>query len=491
MTAPRLNVHDLRSMLLVPVAMSVIMIGVSLAADEALLTPGFVALGAAAGLLHLALAPFVATGEWAPSTGETFATAALAWAIVGVLGAIPLYLGAFLIPQHPGVAVFSDPLNALFESVSGFTSTGLTMVEQPQTLPASLQFWRSFTEWIGGIGLALLMLAVMNAHRDGGDLFESELNKPAGEDRSRAATRTWIIYGVLSGASIGVFLALGMPVWEAVNHGLTAIATGGFTIVEGSFASYGAGIQWAAMLLMVAGAISFAAYRDALCARRPLAILRRGPVVLLLVGIAVAGSLVWLERGALGAERAAASAWFQVVSAFATAGFSTTSLSDWTPSSLAVLIACMLIGGASGATTGGVKTDRVLLIGRGVGWRFERLFRGAGDVPRTIDGQRYSADAARLQVESAATLVGLWLATAFAGCLLLMPAAGENRRFIEVLFETMSALGSVGLSVGITGPELPGTGKVTLMVLMWAGRLELVAALCLLALPLAHRRAAR
>ena len=359
-------------MLWVPALMGGIMVAVAWLADEGRLAWGFVAMSAAALAIGavLRLLSNRPHADWRP--GESMATVAFAWALIAGLGAAPFLFAAWLAPNVPSLALFAQPANALFESVSGFTSTGLSMVSRPSELPATLQFWRSFMEWIGGVGVALLVIAWLNSAADGGDLFDAELNKNFAQDAKHSAVWIWAIYGGFTAFAVLLFLLLGMPPWQALNHGLTAIATGGFSITYDSFASYSDAIQLAAVLLTVLGAISFSAYRPALQQRRPWLPLQRGPTVFLLAGIPLASALLWLLRWRLDQDGSAGrwlDALFQAASAFGTAGFSTVSLSGWPAAALAVLIVCMAIGGASGATTGGLKIDRVLLLARGVGWR--------------------------------------------------------------------------------------------------------------------------
>lgn len=159
------------------------------------------------------------------------------------------------------------------------------------------------------------------------------------------------------------------------------------------------------------------------------------------------------------------------------------SLSDWQAAPLGVLIVCMAIGGASGATTGGLKIDRILLLARGIGWRSRRLFHGEAREPMAINDDTVEREQARLRVEGAAALVALWLFTAAVGALLLMAIPGGSHSPAQIGFEGVPAHGSVGLSAGITSAQMPDTGKWLLMVLMWAGRLELVAVAALCWLP--------
>ena len=497
MTSARVDLQSLRMILRVPAAMGVGTAALAwLALDEGHLAPAWLALAAAAAGLDLALGPLSRRSRNRHSTGEILATMALAWALIGALGTLPLVVAAAL-EGGAGSAMraFDDPLSALFESVSGFTSTGLTMVSRPDELPATVQLWRSLTEWVGGAGLALAMLTLINPDRDGGDeLFDSELSVAHGDSVRRVARRVWTLYVVLTAFGVGLFAACGMAWWEALNHGMTAISTGGFSVTADSFGAYGAPAQLAAMLVMLLGAVSFGVVLRAIERRDPLELAGHGPTRVLLGGIALAVGLLWLSRLEFETDAGALALPFQAVSAFATAGFSTVSLGDWHSAPLAVLIACMAIGGTSGATTGGFKTDRLLLLGRGVVWRLRRLFRTDGEGrEHDVDGERLGTKDARLRVEGAATLVALWVATWLLGCLALAPVAGEDRTFTQVAFEVMSAQAGVGLSVGITDAELAPGGKWTLIALMWAGRLELIAAFALLWLPFARRalRAAR
>jgi len=331
-----------------------------------------------------------------------------------VLGAVPLWIApwlpgfADLLENGPATGTFKDPLNGLFEAVSGFTSTGLTMVRSPSELHATLQFWRSFMEWNGGVGIALVMMVLLNPGADGGNLFGSQLNKPFTDNARYTATQIWWSYLVLTVFGIGLFVVLGMPLWESVNHGMTAVATRGFSIADKSFSNYGADLQIAAIVLMTLGAISFEAYRQVLATRNPLVLFRRGPVVFLLVDLAIASGLLWLSQLRFETDTSNLTLLFQAASTFGTAGFTTATLSEWHSAPLAVLIACIAIGGASGATTGGIKTDRVLMLCRGIGWRLRRLFRGEDRRDVTIGEKTYDIQQARLLVECSATLVSLW-----------------------------------------------------------------------------------
>ena len=416
-------------------------------------------------------------------SGEVVATMAFAWLIIPLIGALPFWFAPLVLGSSPTASLFSSPINGLFESFSGFTSTGLTMVSAPSDLPVALQWWRSLSEWIGGIGIALLALTLLSPASDAGDLFGAELNKPFASTIREASRWIWWLYGIVTLMAIIVFFALGMPAWEAINHGMTAVATGGFSVTDDSFSAYPYRLQGAAVLFMLAGAISFAAYHEAVRERSPLMLLRRPPVIGLLAGVVLASMVLWLSRLQFDDTEGAWVVVFQTVSALATAGFSTAELESWHASSLAVLVACMVIGGVAGATTGGIKIDRLLLILRGMGWRLRRYRLPSESDYHELDGEMHSDDEGRLRVEAAATLASVWMATLLMGCLLLAPFVEDDRSFTSIMFESASALGSVGLSTGITTAELHPSGKLVLVLLMWLGRLEIFAGLALIYLP--------
>jgi trk system potassium uptake protein TrkH len=184
--------------------------------------------------------------------------AALSWLAVAFLGALPFLWVAQLCPASHAAGIFVHLENALFESLSGFTATGLTMVASASELPHSLQWWRSFSEWVGGVGVIVLMLAVLPPGRDALHLYYSEARGQRILPSIRSTTKAiWSVYILYTLGGILVLWLVGEPPWRAVNHAMTAIATGGFTITDESLANTPASVRMAYMLIMVLGAISF------------------------------------------------------------------------------------------------------------------------------------------------------------------------------------------------------------------------------------------
>jgi len=344
-----------------------------------------------------------------------------------------------------------------------------------------LQLWRSIAQWVGGVGIAVLALTFSSPADDAGAILQSEVGASFGKGPSSSAKWMWTIYGVATAIACALFSILGMPWWESLNHGLTTVSTGGLTVTDDSFASYSSAIQSTAITIMICSAISFAFYFR-LGSGKWTKVRRHISSIGLFFGILIATAILASHVQTENMPDAGLSTlFFQVSSAFATAGFTTTDLSGWAPGTLMVLSVCMFIGGASGSTAGGIKVQRVVLISRAIWWRIEReILRGKRKTSRVIMGEVLSEREARMRVEAAATLAAAWLGTIALGSIVLNIFVPDEISFDQVIFEVVSALSSVGLSAGVTSPNLSESGKLTLTALMWIGRLELFAGIYLL-----------
>ncbi|MEW5857726.1 MAG: TrkH family potassium uptake protein [Cyanobacteriota bacterium] len=412
-------------------------------------------------------------------------TVALSWGLVPLFGAIPFLLIASHLARFPltplTVLKFQEPWNAVFESFSGFTSTGLSMALYASELPRSLQWWRSFTEWIGGVGMIVLVLSVLEPITDPYQLYYAE-----GRQKKIALTVTgtvrkiWKIYLLYTVLSVLLLRWVGMPWWEALNHGVTGIATGGFSVKDDSIGAYDPIVQLAVILIMIAGAISFSAHYQLLYQRRLSALWQNaqhrtlwlllvlGTLVLLLENYSFQKSFLWLDS------------LFQWVSALATCGFDTTDLQRWSPGAKLFLSLGMVFGAASGSTAGGLKLSRLVSLYKGVLWRFQRLSLRPHQLMRyELEGEVLTEPEASRQIESAAVLGVLWVGLLGIGVMLLLQVVLPKYTLSDVILEAASALGSVGLSTGITHPDLHWLGKLLLILFMWMGRLEIVPVLVL------------
>ncbi len=413
--------------------------------------------------------------------------AAIAWLLIPLAGALPFRVTAGLDLPEPtagAVAPFRDFLSAYFEAVSGFTATGLTVVPAPQHLPAHLQWWRSFSEWVGGIGVVVLLLTLLAPGRSSLHLFFSEARTekiyPTVTSTARAI---WSIYLLYTAAGAGLLWAAGAPSWEALNHAMTAIATGGFTVTGDSLARAGPAERAVYLLLMVLGAVSFAVHYR---------ILRQGRVreglwgsaeirlfwgMLLLGAGAVAGESLFFGAGAAPGEAA-----FEWVSALTTTGFSTGAPGTMHPGLALWLVLAMLVGANAGSTGGAIKQARLAVLLKNVAWNIGGLRRTPHEVVRhDLDGERLSDEEAAFRVRAASELTVAYLVVLLAGVLALLHLAPPSATLGQVFFEAASAQGNVGLSAGLTGAGLPPAARGVLIVQMWMGRLEIFPALVLAA----------
>lgn len=410
--------------------------------------------------------------------------AAVGWALVSTLGALPFYLISLNLPQGYK-SPFTDFASAFFESVSGYTGTGLTMATRPDLLPRVLQWWRSFIEWVGGMGVIVLMLTlIVGPGTSVVSLYFAEARTERIHPSVLSTVRTmWWIFALYTVISVVTLWGVGMPLWEALNHAMTGISTGGFTVWPDSIAHYDSvPIDTASIFIMLAGAISFAVHYRALRGRlRALAVdlQTRWLLAISLVGVVLV-SLENLLAGYLPADSFRKGA-FQFVSALTCTGFQTAPIGEWPDKAKFLLSLGMVIGGAAGSTAGGIKVMRFVLLVRGVSWRLRKIVSPGGALVPMKLGRELIPDAeASKRLEEAAVLTFLWFAFLFFGILVLSHLVPSEYGLADVIFEVASAQGNVGLSVGITGPDMPTVGKLLLCFNMWVGRLEIIPVLMFL-----------
>ncbi len=420
-----------------------------------------------AGLLTGVAAVALGVGHWGRTLltkdlgmREAFLVTALAYPLFSVAGAV-----AF-VPVAPFVDGF-------FESMSGFTTTGLT-VFRPEDLPRTLRFLRAYMQWIGGAGIVILTVALLNATRPAG--FRFRLYSSGSEDERvagsvRATARDLLkVYGALTAGVCIALVAVGMPIEDAVLHGLATISTGGFSPHADSIGRYVDQplILIVSMLGMLLGATSFANYQR-IMRRESNESTERDPQLVALVLIVASGSVLLLLL-----EGAPWHAVFDTISSITTTGFSLDDPATWSPTRRFFATLWMLVGGSTGSTAGGLKLMRLLVLLLLARWTIHRLL-----LPAEAKIPLKYADLP-IEVEPLRHLLGFMVAylCLFAGGAALLVLAGFEPG--NALFESASAIGTVGLSSGITDPSLPGWVKLVLSFLMWAGRLEVVPVLVVL-----------
>ena len=417
--------------------------------------------------------PFRQAGRTSLATATL--AAAAGWGVVSALGAIPLYLISMRLGGGSAYPC-SDFANAFFESLSGFTTTGLSVIPRPDLLPHTLQWWRSLTQWIGGMGVVVIVFSVFaRAIQTSGNLFFAEQHESI-RPSIRATARTMFrIYGLYTLCGLIALWGLGMPAWDALNHSMTALSTGGFTIYASGLAGHaGVAVQLVLLLLMFLGATNFAVHHRLLAGNgRVLWTDYQSRWQLLLVASFVL--LLFLEMLlVLPVKRALLPSLFQGVAAATTTGFQTADVRTWSDTAKLILVVAMMIGGATGSTAGGIKVLRFLYLIRGSGLRLRQVFFPSETAKTMKMGAKtLTRLEASVRFEQAAVLSFLWLCSLIIGVVVLLHSLPEPVSVLDVTFEVTSAQATAGLSVGITRPNMPTAAKLVLCFNMWMGRLEI------------------
>jgi trk system potassium uptake protein TrkH len=426
-----------------------------------------------------------------PATFKTaMVTAALGWLIVSIIGSIPFWL----IPYNITSLETMDLLSGFFESMSGWTGTGLTMVANEALLPKTLQFWRTFIQWIGGVGVIVLTLSILARPGTGSYvLYKGEARDQKTHPSIVSTVRTiwWIfllytIIGILLLAIIGYFSLDGMNLWESINHAMTGIATGGFSVTNDSIAGFGWLSQTVIILLMILGSVAFAAHYNLLNGRiKKFLADTQFQSLLIICFIGVIFLTIFNAShpffNAKELVQVIGPSAFQFFSALTCTGFSSVeNLSIWSESSKLILSFAMVIGGAAGSTAGGIKLFRAILLYKGVGWRIKQSI----STPRRVfvhklGEKSLSKENALDLINEAAIISFMWIILLTIGVLVLS-SFYPFETLGTCIFEVCSAQGNVGLSAGITAINMEPMAKIMLIINMWVGRLEIIPIIVLL-----------
>jgi trk system potassium uptake protein TrkH len=404
-----------------------------------------------------------------PSSSVTIAALALSWLAIALIGSLPFVFGLHM-----------SYVDSVFEAMSGWTGTGFTMITSLETTPKTLLFWRSFTQWIGGIGIIVFGISLRRKTRI--SLFrlykaegrEDEL-VPASVSSSR---RMWMIYLVLTFAFTGLVMLSGIPLWDSLNLVMVAIATGGFTLHAGGLGYYNNPLLEALLIpVMLAGAIPFKIFFFLYHGK--VMNMLRDPVVRILLLIVLAGSLITsLDLyifGSLPITTALRQGVFTAVSGLCTCGLQNSNPHYWAAIPIAVVAMLMFIGGAMGSSAGGVKVNRVMLVYDGVRWWFRRFFVSSRVlIPLKSGGRTLSKESSEMAISKNLLVIGMYLITIFIATIVTLHLYITSFRLEEVVFELVSALSNAGLTVGFITAASPVSIKWIFILLMWLGRLEIV-----------------
>ncbi|MBB4658189.1 TrkH family potassium uptake protein [Parvularcula dongshanensis] len=397
---------------------------------------------------------------------QTFLCTAGAWIVLPVFAAIP-FLGAGL-----------TPVDAFFEAVSGFTTTGSTVLTGLDRLAPGLLLWRSFLQWLGGIGIIVMAVSLLPfMHVAGMQLFQSESSDKSDKVLADPTELVRWICAIYLGLTIGCTLAyeaLGMSGFDALNHAMTTVSTGGYSTHDASFGYFEpAGLQWAAALFMMLSSLPFVVYVKAMNLRRN-AIISDAQVPVFLAFLASVSLIMalWLARvEEISLGKAMTLTTFNIVSVVTTTGFASTDYTLWGAPAVGAFFLLTFVGGCSGSTAGGLKIYRLQVLVLLVVAHLKGLISPSRVVPLRYNGRNVSPE---VTISILAFLI-LFTATVAFGTLILGMMGLD---VLTSLTASATAVANVGPGLGpIIGPSgnfapLPDGAKLVLAFEMLAGRLE-------------------
>ncbi len=399
----------------------------------------------------------------------------LSWLLMSFSGSLPfLFSGA--IPGYP---------DAFFESMSGFTTTGATILTNIEAVPRGILFWRSLTQWIGGMGIIVLAVAILPILGIGGmQLFQSEAPgispdklKPRIRD---TAKRLWVIYTGLTLIEMVLLMIGGMDFFDAINHSLTTMATGGFSPKNSSIAFYESPyLQYVITVFMFLAGTSFSLTYFILKGKLDKVWQNeefRYYVALVLLVTLITTIGIYLTTGQAW-EPSFRYAIFQVVSVISTTGYITADYTAWAPLLTVMFVILMFIGASAGSTAGGVKIVRHAILIKNSVLEMKRQIHPAAVIP-----VRYNGKAVTQDITFNVLAFFVIYITVFALGTIVMALTGVD--FMTAVGATATSLGNIGPGIGTVGPvdnfaHLPEAGKWVLSFLMLLGRLELFTVLIL------------
>jgi len=437
-------------------------------------------------------------------TSQAMITAVAAWLVTSLIGAFPFFIAAHITPAAVANAfvpagesyssslfIFKNYLHALFESVSAYTTTGLTMSVHEPSIGRGLLFYRSFAQWLGGAGMIVLSLALLqrSGKMHGLVMYHAEARtRKIRPNVTQTARAIWKVYLSLTAVSV-LYLVIATYIvfpgsgivqnlYESVNHAMAGLSTGGFSTFDNSILGYNShAMEMIYLLPMLVGAFSIPLYYKVYDKRslKEFWIDNQGRWLILL---SAGGSalIIILLLGSFDFSRSFREGVFQFVSALTTTGWHTADFNEW-PDSAILLLATgpMIIGGSAGATVGGIKIFRTYLIAKGFVWRLKHIFQPSNSIVAiNLGNKRYLYKEISDDLMEAYTFSMMYLGVLLLGILISVNFMGEEFRTLDAIFESVSAQGTVGLSSGITGPEMSPVLKVTYIIQMLVGRLELI-----------------
>lgn len=399
---------------------------------------------------------------------EGFAVVTFGWVFFSLFGSLPFMFSG-------SIPSFTD---AFFETMSGFTTTGATILTDIEKLPHGILFWRSLTHWIGGMGIIVLSLAILPFLGVGGmQLFKAEVPGPVADKLTPRVTETakilWVVYLVFTLAETGLLMLGGMNLFEALCHAFGTLATGGYSTKNASVGAYASSyIHYVIIIFMILAGTNFSLHYRFLRGdfkvyfknQEFLFFLAAIGLSTFFIGVFTffhsGQSLLHFFRDTL----------FQVVSIITTTGYGTADYEQWPPSAQVILFFLMFIGGCAGSTGGGMKVIRVFILSKFVFSEIVRLLHPHAVVPVRIGKTVIGRDVLT-------NVFGFFVLYVFIFAVGVLIMAGMGLDIVSAFGSVAATLGNIGPGLGSVGPidnyaHIPLLGKWVLSLLMLIGRLE-------------------
>ena len=394
---------------------------------------------------------------------EGFATTALCWLLISVVGAVPFVL----------TGCIPNPVDALFETVSGFTTTGASILPGVEDLPKGILFWRSFTHWVGGMGVLVFLPLTGGSHVN---LMKAESPGPQVDKLvPKVQSTAKILYGIYFGLTVIEFVFLlfgGMPVFESLLTAFGTAGTGGFGFRNDSFGSFSPYIQWVVTIFMILFGVNFNAYFLLLMRRFRRAAASeevRAYFLIIAVAVGIITCNIYSMYNSLGeALRQAA---FQVGSIITTTGFSSCDFDLWPTLSKEILVMLMFVGACAGSTGGGMKVSRILILGKTLKKELKQALHPQVVAPVRMDGKLLNHETIRATNVYVAAYIFI-----FAASFLLISLDGFD--MVTNFTAIAATLNNIGPGLNQVGPMMnfgsySNPAKLVMIFDMLAGRLEI------------------
>ena len=407
---------------------------------------------------------------------EGYVTAALSWIIFSIFGALPFLFSGY----------FENYIDCLFEAISGFTTTGATVLTDIEALPKGILLWRSTTHFIGGMGILVLATAIMSSDKNRAHyLTKAEMPGPTADKLVPKLTDSskilYVMYIIITGFEVLALLICGLGIYDSVNVAFSTAGTGGFSVMNASIAAYNSpSVEFVVSIFMLVFAVNFSVYYLFITGRAKLASRNEEFRFFLLVVVAATAITTILTLNTTDTPFTAfRHALFTVASTISTTGFVVTDYDSlWPMAAKSVIIILMLIGACAGSTGGGIKCSRVMILIKSVFREIKHIIH-----PRAVTAIRCDDNSV-----SESTLFGiLHFFAAYIGISLigLLLVSVDNHDFTTTFISVISCMGNVGPALGLAGPVCNYAffsmfSKIILAILMLVGRLEIFPILILL-----------